>query len=272
MKFAPANFKERNEEMSQAEDRGKFVWFDLMTSDPSAAIDFYSKLIGWGTKEWEGGDMPYTMWVNGESPLGGVMEVPEAAREAGAPPNWMAYVAVPDVQATAARIAEIGGNIHNGPTEIPGAGCFAVAGDPQGAVFAIYTSSQESSGPGGPPKVGEFSWHELGTTDHSAAFQFYEDLFGWELLEAMDMGEAGTYQIYGRGGTPLGGMFNKTAEMPGPPGWMYYVSVDDVNASVEQVKELGGQVVMGPHEVPGGDLIAQCTDPQGACFALHSKA
>jgi predicted enzyme related to lactoylglutathione lyase len=60
--------------------------------------------------------------------------------------------------------------------------------------------------------------------------------------------------------------------MPGPPMWLYYISVDDVTSAVAKVKELGGQVVNGPTEVPGGDLIAQCLDPQGALFALHSTA
>ena len=86
------------------------------------------------------------------------------------------------------------------------------------------------------------------------------------------MGPGGIYQIYGQSGAPLGGMFNKPAEMPGPPMWLYYVSVENVNDAVEKVAELGGQVLNGPMEVPGGDLIAQCVDPQGALFALHSKS
>jgi len=86
------------------------------------------------------------------------------------------------------------------------------------------------------------------------------------------MGEAGIYQLYGFDSVPLGGMFNKPDEMPGPPMWLYYISIDDVTTAVEKVKELGGQVVNGPMEVPGGDLIAQCLDPQGVLFALHSSA
>jgi len=62
----------------------------------------------------------------------------------------------------------------------------------------------------------------------------------------------------------MGGMFNKPDEMPGPPMWLYYISVPDVTSAVDKVKELGGQVVNGPMEVPGGDLIAQCLDTQGA--------
>jgi uncharacterized protein len=69
----------------------------------------------------------------------------------------------------------------------------------------------------------------------------------------------------------MGGMFNKTAEMPGPPAWTHYVMVDSVDRAVDAVKARGGQVLVGPMEVPGGDWIAQCMDPQGAVFAVHAK-
>jgi hypothetical protein len=53
---------------------------------------------------------------------------------------------------------------------------------------------------------------------------------------------------------------------------MYYVRVPDVNAALEKVTALGGKVLNGPMEVPGGDMIAHCLDPQGAAFALHASA
>jgi predicted enzyme related to lactoylglutathione lyase len=255
-----------------SEKVGRFVWYDLMTSDPKAAEDFYGQLIGWGTQEWEGGDQPYKMWTNKDTPLGGVMEIPEEARAAGAPPHWMAYVSVDDVAATVSKVKEAGGSVLKDTTDIPDAGSFAVLADPQGAAFAIYSSASEGEETASEEQqVGRFSWNELATSDYKGALQFYSGLFGWSPQEAMDMGEGNIYQIYGRGGPPLGGMFNKPDEMPGPPMWLYYISVDDVNASVEKVKELGGEVVNGPMEVPDGDLIAQCLDPQGALFAIHSK-
>ena len=67
-------------------------------------------------------------------------------------------------------------------------------------------------------------------------------------------------------------MFTKPADMPGPPAWLYYINVEDVAASIEVVKELGGKVLNGPMEVPGGSFIAQCLDPQGAVFAIHSRS
>ena len=259
--------------MAEAKDRGRFVWYDLMAVDTAAAKDFYTKLIGWRTQAWEGSDQPYTLWTNKEKPLGGIAELPKEVQESGAPPHWIAYVAVDNTKAVADRASAAGAKVMHPPTDIPNeGGSYAVLVDPQGALFAIYSSASEQEEIG-PPQVGQFSWHELATTDDKAAFAFYSQIFGWQKGEAMNMGEdAGIYQIYSHGEMPLGGMFTKPEEMPGPPMWLYYISVDDVSTSVETVKELGGQVINGPIEVPGGDLIAQCLDPQGALFALHSSS
>jgi predicted enzyme related to lactoylglutathione lyase len=259
-------------EDSMSDVRGQFVWYDLMTTDPGAARDFYQDIIGWGTQAWEGSETPYTMWTVADRPVGGVMELPEEARAGGAPPHWLPYVGTPDVGATLARATELGGTVYVPPTDIPDVGQFAVLADPQGAVFAVFKPAGEHPTPPGPGQNGDFSWHELATTDYEAAFTFYQDLFGWEKTDAMDMGEAGMYQMYGLPGSehPLGGMFSKPPEMPGPAAWLCYTTVADVTPASERVKELGGQVLNGPMEVPGGDMIAACMDPQGAMFALHS--
>jgi predicted enzyme related to lactoylglutathione lyase len=254
-----------------SDHKGRFVWYDLMTSDPEAAQSFYTKLIGWGTQPWDG-PMPYTMWTNSDTPLGGVMTLPDEAKQAGAPPHWLAYIQTPDVDAAVAKVEENQGKVLAPAQDIPEVGRFAVVADPQGAVFAPFTHAGDMPAKTGPPQVGEFSWHELNTSDHDNAWGFYETIFGWKKLDVMDMGEMGMYQMFTQDGgeIPLGGMFNKPKEMPGPPFWLYYASVDDVHKSVETVKELGGQVLNGPMEVPGGDYVAQCMDPQGAAFALHS--
>ncbi|MCL7937136.1 MAG: VOC family protein, partial [marine benthic group bacterium] len=93
-------------------------------------------------------------------------------------------------------------------------------------------------------------------------------LFGWKKHEDMDMGEYGIYRIYGGDGPPLGGIMTRPPEMP-IGAWLFYVTVNDIDAAVERVKAGGGQVLNGPMEVPGGDRVAQCQDPQGAMFALH---
>ena len=67
----------------------------------------------------------------------------------------------------------------------------------------------------------------------------------------------------------MGGIFVKPPEMPAPPHWLFYIRVVDISATIDAVNAHGGKVLNGPMEVPGGDLVAQCMDPQGAAFAIH---
>ena len=257
--------------MSTEIPRGRFVWHELMTSDPTAAESFYTQLTDWSTQVWDGGPTPYTMWMNGETAVGGLMQLPDEAKQQGAPPHWLAYIATPDVDATAAAAAGHGGRLLHGPFDIQTVGRVAVLADPQGAVFAAHTAAGTAPGHDGPWGVGEVSWHELATTDPDAALGFYHHLFGWVKTEAMDIGPAGTYQMFGRtNDRSLGGIFRKAPDTPGPSAWLLYLSVDNVDARVEVVTRMGGQVLNGPMDVPGGDRVAQCMDPQGVAFAIHS--
>jgi predicted enzyme related to lactoylglutathione lyase len=249
---------------------GRFCWFDLMTTAPDTAPDFYGQVTGWSTMQFEGGPEPYTMFANGEKPVGGVMELPAEASDAGAPPHWLAYISTPDLKGTVDKASELGATIL-AEMDIPTVGSIAVISDPQGAVFAAFQPSGHAPGHDGPPEVGEFSWHELATEGWEGAWDFYSALFGWETTDQMDMGDMGVYQMYGRGAHPLGGMFNRAPEMP-VCAWLHYIRVVDVAAAAEKVKELGGTILRGPMEVPGGDMVAQCLDPQGAAFAVHSTA
>ena len=254
--------------------RGRFLWYELMTSDVDAAIAFYGEVIGWGALPWEHAETPYTMWMRGEEPIGGVMLLPEEARAQGVPPHWLPYIGTADVDETVATAVELGATAYIEGMDIPEVGRIAVLADPQGAAFAVYTPINAPPDRIGPPQTGQFTWHELATTDWQAAYDFYQQLFGWEKTDAMDMGEGNIYQMYGTPGTdnPLGGMFTKPDEMPGPAFWLCYALVEDVTPQAQRVTELGGQVLNGPMEVPGGDMIAQCMDPQGAAFAVHSTS
>jgi predicted enzyme related to lactoylglutathione lyase len=120
------------------------------------------------------------------------------------------------------------------------------------------------------PGLGDFSWHELITTNWKTAFDFYQKLFGWEKTESMEMGPGNTYQMFGWKGNTLGGMFDKPADRPGPPMWLPYALVPDAKKVVDTVKRLGGTVA-NTMEVPGGGWITQGIDPQGVMFAVHSQ-
>jgi predicted enzyme related to lactoylglutathione lyase len=111
------------------------------------------------------------------------------------------------------------------------------------------------------------------SADSAAGFEFYSALFGWAKLDTMDMGEAGIYQMFGQGDSPpLGGMYTKSPDMPGPSAWLNYFVVEDVHKTCELLPSLGATILNGPMEVPGGDYVAQCMDPQGAAFAIHSQS
>ena len=250
--------------------RGRFVWHELLTTVPKAAGAFFSKIIGWKTQPW-GTDGSYTLFVSGSRQLAGLMVLPEDAKKMGAPPNWLTYVGTTDVDETARLATSLGARVLKAPEDIPGAGRFAVLQDPQGATFGIYKSHQSPAGDA-VPVVGDFSWHELATTDAKAALGFYQRLFGWEETSAMDMGEMGVYQMFGQSkqGRTLGGLFNKPSQMPGPPAWVAYIKVPDARKTADAIKKAGAKVINGPMEVPGGDWIAQGIDQQGAMFAVHS--
>lgn len=250
---------------------GRFVWYELLTTDTKAAIAFYSEVIGWKPELFPDstGPEPYTMWVGSQGPLGGVMALPAEAQKMGAPPHWMAHVEVDDVDATIARIKAKGGTVYVPPTDIPTVGRFSVIADPQGASLSVFAPKQ-SMQPHDKSKPGEVSWHELITTDSKAALAFYSEIFGWKVLEEMDMGPAGKYVIYGQGDERYGGMMTKTPEMPMPPCWIYYINVDDLDAAITRATSKGAKTLMGPMDVPGGTRVAQLMDPQSALFALHA--
>ena len=252
--------------------RGRFVWHELMTSDPQAAIPFYTDVVGWSTQSMDmGPNGTYTMWTNGGQPNGGTMRLPEEAKAMGAPPHWLPYIGTTDLKATVARAQELGATVHVPPTDIPNIGAFAVLADPQGATFAVYTSANPANQGAESTGIGEFSWHELLTTNWEQALAFYSDLFGWVKVDTMDMGPQGTYLIYGLGGVPMGGIMNKPAEMP-MAAWLCYAHVADLDGALAKAQAHGAKVLNGPMEVPGGDRIVQFLDPQGAAVALHASA
>jgi predicted enzyme related to lactoylglutathione lyase len=252
------------------QNAGRLVWYELLTTDPKEAMAFYSEVVGWKTEAWGPGN--YTMWVGSQGPLGGVMMLPDNSKKMGAPPHWMVHIQVGNVDATVAKVKELGGQVFV-TEDIPTVGRFAIIADPQGAVISLFTPTNDMA-PHDIAKHGEFSWNELYTTDHEAAFKFYQTIAGWERLGELDMGAMGTYLLWGRGGKQLGGMMTKPKDMKTPdgrdvpPSWMFYVTTDDLDAALERAKTRGARVLNGPMEVPGGQRIVQLMDPQGAAFAL----
>ena len=249
------------------DSHGRFVWYELMTTDMEAAKAFYTKVVGWGTQDVSMPGMPYTLFTVAGSSVSGLMRLPEDAKKLGEKPSWIGYVGVAEVDAAADRIKRLGGAVHVPPQDISNISRFSVVADPQMATLALLQwllprreQPAELSAPG------HIRWHELFAADWEKAFTFYGELFGWQKANP-DSDAMGAYQLFSAGGQTLGGMFTKPSSVP-VSFWLYYFNVGEIDAAAKRVKAAGGQVLEGPLEVSGDDWIVQCSDPQGAMFAL----
>jgi predicted enzyme related to lactoylglutathione lyase len=252
--------------MADATVRGRFVWHDLLTPNPAGAHEFYGKVLGWKKQAWDQ-DPSYEMFAAPSGPIGGTVDARAVT------PHWLPYIGTTDVDATLETATGLGARVVSAPEALPNGGRYATLADPQGATFGIHASSA-AHGPETAPQFGEFSWHELATNvAPGVAFGFYAQLFAWDEITQYDMGPMGMYLIFGRNGKQLGGMFDKGSEAkPGSAYWLGYVSVKDLEGTIERAKTARGSVLTGPMDVPGGDRIATLMDPHGTFFALHRPA
>ncbi len=240
-------------------------WVDLGTPDIEAAANFYSSLFGWSVEEGENAEQTggYRQATLRDKPVAGVMPL----MQEGQPPAWTTYVSVADADATAAKVREAGGAVIGEPMDVMELGRVAIFADPTGAVFGIWQ-------PGtfvGAEIVNEASaiaWNELNTRDTAGAKQFYGTVFGWE-FEDSEVENVGTYTMLKVDGNTVGGMLDITGRVPDqvPANWLTYFAVDDTDATVAKLKELGGSVNMEPMDIVAG-RFAVLSDPFGAVFAV----
>lgn len=251
---------------------GTFFWVELMTSDPQAAIAFYSDVVGWKTAPF-GPDGGYTVVSGSAGGVGGIMAIPEEAKGCGMTPWWGGYIGSANVDADAVRLSAAGASVRRPADDIQGVGRFAVMGDPGGATFMLLKGSNPDGMDAPPPMAtGHVGWHELLSGDFDADLAFYTGQFAWAKGDAMDMGPMGAYQLVSAtGGTDFqsmtGAIMRKPPEVPMPI-WLFYFTVADIDVAHAKVTAGGGTVIHGPVEVPGGAWIVQAIDPQGATFAV----
>ncbi len=115
------------------------------------------------------------------------------------------------------------------------------------------------------PSTGRFYWHELITTDLAAATKFYGELLDWTFRDSPSPG-GGTYRMFSLGDATVGGAMVAPAGVPS--GWLVYVAVDDTDAAVRKVAELGGKIMVPATTVPDMLRFACASDPQGAAFGI----
>lgn len=247
------------------------IWYELLSNDADASRAFYEKVIGWTVHAADpiAGGMDYRMIDTGKNNyVGGLMNLTDEMKVGGAKATWLFYIGVDDVDATVARIEAKGGGVLMPAFDMPGVGRMAFVHDPQGNPFYVMRgASDDSSTAFDRTGMGKCNWNELITSDQAAGNAFYKDVFGWDYPDRMAMpGDMGDYIFVSVDDTTIG------ATMKAPPGtptgWRFYFRTPDIEAAAAKVTASGGTVLMGPHEVPGGDRIIVATDPQGVPFGV----
>lgn len=257
-------------------DHGDPVWIDLSTDDIDASATFYRELLGWEFRDMGEEYGGYHMIMRGDDPVGGVMSSrmgPDGPTEEPQYPTWWTvYLKVDDLDAAVEATPRHGGTVEVPAMSVGELGRMAIVLDPAGAGLGLWESGSfdgflRDAGPGTPV------WFESMTRDYDAAERFYRKVLGWDIGYLGEDGEpAGASPGEIRyGSTPAAGLCEADSYLPSgmPSFWRFYVAVEDADASVGKVRELGGTVLDGPVDTPFG-RIATVADPQGGSFQISS--
>ena len=251
---------------------GNFVWFELATTDPTAAKAFYSSLFGWEAQDMPmGPDMTYTMFRLKGRDTAGAYTMKAEDREMGVPPNWLLYISVDSADDTVAHTLEHGGNPMSPAFDIPNVGRMAVIQDPGAAIFAIFQPGHHK-GVGIFGEDGAFCWADLQTPDRERAEKFYNSIFGWQFLPGKDK-DPGGYLHIKNGEQYIGGLPEPRDVRPSVlPHWLPYIQSTDCAAQTAKANQLGASIIVPATTVEGQLSYSVIADPQGAVFALFAPA
>ncbi len=243
---------------------GTVNWVDLASKDLEVSKKFYSKLFGWQPNTipdpQAGG---YTMFLVDGKQVGALGPTQDAMQPASA---WTVYFATEDANKTAKAVKDAGGKVIAEPMDVMGQGTMAVFQDPNGAFFAVWQPGIHK-GFELLEKPGTYAWAELNTRGIDKVKPFYQKVFGWG-IKTSPMGPGmPDYTEWQVDGTSIGGGVEMMHPPSVPPHWLVYFSSPDVDASTKKVAELGGSVMLEPHDFPGG-RFSIVTDPQGGAFGI----
>jgi predicted enzyme related to lactoylglutathione lyase len=249
-------------------DDGVPSWVDMGSTDLGKSREFYGALFGWNCPEGPPEAGGYTVCDLGGKTVAGL----GPQMNPTAPPSWMTYVNVDDVDASVGKVESAAGTVLAPPMSVMDAGRMAVVADPLGAVIGMWQPNQHT-GAQLANEANTYCWSELITTDLDKSKAFYKAVFGWDAEDQGPPGGPPAYTEYKVSGRSVGGMMPKNDTMPAdmPPNWGVYFAVADIDATVDKAQKLGGALFFGPVEIEPG-RFAVLADNVGAVFnAIQTK-
>jgi uncharacterized protein len=259
-------------------------WIDTEQPDPEAACAFYAGLFGWACADATPPEVPDSYWI---ATIDG-RDVAAIAPSGGGPVAWNTYIAVDDVDATAARVFEHGGAVTGEPFDVgPGgrAGRLAICGDPEGAAFRLWRAgarlgSQLVNAPGA------WNFSHLRTRDLDRSRGFYEAVFGWvySAMPGFEMWRVPGYgdhlaattdpDIYARQANAPEGFADVVAGAEpigdGASRWKVVFTVADRDQAAATAERLGAELLDRRETMWTRE--ADIRDPQGAELTLSQFA
>ncbi len=250
------------ENAAQLKQPGKFVWFDLFSTDMTSCENFYGALFGWEfgrTNEYDPGVK--TVFLDGKPIANMIGRLADPGDS-----QWLGYISTTDVDGGLAVAEANGGKIYRAAKDLPARGRVGIGIDPQGAPFALVNS------PIGDPvddglKPNRFIGCELWTTDADAAVKFYSILAGYE-VKVVDVRDDIQYRMLTINGKRRGGVVQIPWEGMQPE-WLPYVAVENILAVLTKVEAQGGKVLIAPNMDVKEGRMAVVADPSGAVIGLH---
>lgn len=123
------------------------------------------------------------------------------------------------------------------------------------------------------PNLGRIVWTDLTVPNAEAIRDFYAEVVGWK-PEPVDMGDYADFNMTAPGsGDPAAGVCHaRGANVELPPVWLVYITVANLDRSLEACRAKGGDVLIGPKGMGGEARYAVIRDPAGAVCALYQMA
>lgn len=244
-----------------APSQGKFAWFNLATSDAAGAKKFYGAVFGWQFSADPDGRKFILIQHDGRD-LGALVLPPDAAKAKGT--RWISLIAVTDAAATARKVEAAGGKVLMAPTVVAGYGTHALFRDADGALFGVLQPLGAEVA--GEVEANEFFWADLLSPDPAKSAEFYRAIAGYDVSSA-HLAPGIDRVVLSSGEIKRAGIHQLPAEMK-QAGWLPYVVVDDVPATLALVTQAGGRVLVAPNPAVLDGQLAVFADPAGGVLGI----